>query len=288
MMKHIFLSPHLDDAVGSCGGLIAKLIYQREKVLVLSIYTKNPDLRKIPKKYHKFANYDERKEEDKKAMNKLSADFKWLDLTERTYRVPIPKRLTEVFKIDLSADLAQFPNIAKIQDEISKAIDESPNSIVYAPLGIGNHFDHVEVFLAALMYMVDYALYDNFRFYVDFYGMVNTKIRKKHYLGKKIIRKGLKKPEKSSLKFLMITTIMNSMISGSSIEKLLETKYKSLSWELEPISIHGYEKLKFSALECYESQIKLFGIKHARKAIETFHRNWDNSELYLKAKPTHI
>ncbi len=287
-MKHIFLSPHLDDAVGSCGGLIAKLIYQREKVLVLSLYTKNLDLSKLPQKYHKFANYEERKMEDKKAMDRLSADYRWLDLPERAYRDPIPKKPTGVFKINLSAGLAQFPNIKRIQEEISKAIDESPNSIIYAPLGVGNHFDHVELFIASLMYMVDYALYDQFRFYVDFYGMISTKIRKKHYIGKKLIRKGLKKPEKSSLKFLMLTSVMNTMISGSSIEKLLETKYRSLNWELEPISIHGYENLKFTAMEYYESQIKLFGKEQARKVVETYHKNWDNSELYLKAKPTHI
>jgi LmbE family N-acetylglucosaminyl deacetylase len=32
-MQHIFLSPHLDDAVASCGGTIAKLVYQREEVM---------------------------------------------------------------------------------------------------------------------------------------------------------------------------------------------------------------------------------------------------------------
>lgn len=288
VMKHIFLSPHLDDAVASCGGLIGKLIYQREKVLVLTVFTKDIDLNKVPQKFHKFARYKERKEEDKKAMNKLSADYKWLDITERAYREPIPKRPTGVFKINLSAGLSHFPNIARIQEEISRAIDESPNSIVYSPLGIGNHFDHVEVFIASLMYMVDYALYDQFRFYVDFYGMASTKIRKKHYLGKKLIRKGFKKPEKSSLRFFIITSVINSMISGSSIERLFETRYKSLNWELEPISIHGYENLKFSAFECYESQIKLLGRKQARKATETYHQNWDNCELYLKAKPTHI
>ncbi|MHA1223109.1 MAG: hypothetical protein ACTSP3_07610 [Candidatus Heimdallarchaeaceae archaeon] len=33
-MWHIFLSPHFDDVVASCGGLIAKLIYEQEEVLV--------------------------------------------------------------------------------------------------------------------------------------------------------------------------------------------------------------------------------------------------------------
>ncbi|MHA1217998.1 MAG: hypothetical protein ACTSO5_04845 [Candidatus Heimdallarchaeaceae archaeon] len=54
-MQHIFLSPHLDDAVASCGGTIAKLVYEREDVLVLTVYTRKPDLKSIPKKFHKYA-----------------------------------------------------------------------------------------------------------------------------------------------------------------------------------------------------------------------------------------
>ncbi len=50
-MRHFFLSPHLDYAVASCGGLIAKLVYQRDEVSVISIYTKNPDLTMLSEKY---------------------------------------------------------------------------------------------------------------------------------------------------------------------------------------------------------------------------------------------
>ncbi|MHA1303522.1 MAG: PIG-L deacetylase family protein [Candidatus Heimdallarchaeaceae archaeon] len=53
-MDHIFLSPHLDDAVASCGGLIAKLVEQGNKVIVATFFTKSPDLSKIPSKFHKL------------------------------------------------------------------------------------------------------------------------------------------------------------------------------------------------------------------------------------------
>ena len=283
-MQHIFLSPHLDDAVVSCGGTIAKLVYQREDVLVVSVFTKNPDIKKIPKKFHKFAIYDQRKKEDQKALNRLSVDYKWLDVEERAYRVPLLKKPTDIFKINLSGGLEQFSNINKIQAEIDKLIEKYPKAKFYAPLAIGNHYDHVEVFLASLMYMVDYAIFEKFQYYIDFYGMISTRIRNKHYLGKKLITLGTKKPETSSFKLFMISTIMNSMISGHTIESLLPSKYLDIEWMLKTNSIRGYEKLKLSALESYESQLKLFGQRTIRKFFKRYHNNWDNSELFLQAK----
>ncbi|MHA2309022.1 MAG: PIG-L deacetylase family protein, partial [Candidatus Heimdallarchaeaceae archaeon] len=197
-MQHIFLSPHLDDAVASCGGTIAKLVYEREDVLVITVYTREPNFKSLPKKFHKFANYDLRKQEDKKALDRLSVDYKWLDIEERAYRTPLLKKPTDVFKIDLSRGLKQFLNISEIKSVLDKLIEKYPKFKIYTPLGIGNHFDHVEVFFASLMYMVDNALYDNFLFYIDSYGMFNTKILRKHYLGKKIPQLGSKKPEESS------------------------------------------------------------------------------------------
>ena len=119
-MQHVFLGAHLDDAVCSCGGTIAKLIYEREEVLVITVYTRGPDIKHLPKKFHKFANYDLRKKEDQTAMDKLSADYKWLDIEERAYRTPLLKRPTGVFKIDLSLGSKQFPNISEIQSELDK------------------------------------------------------------------------------------------------------------------------------------------------------------------------
>ena len=283
-MQHIFLSPHLDDAVVSCGGTIAKLVYKREDALVITVYTRGPDIKSLPKKFHKFADYDLRKKEDQVALDKLSADYKWLDIEERAYRTPLLKRPTEVFKIDLSKGLNQFLNIKEIQSKLDKIFEVNPKAKIYAPLGVGNHFDHVEVFLASLMYMVDNALFESFLFYLDSYGMFSTKMRRKHYLGNRLVSMGTKKPENSSFKLFMITSVMNSMISGHTLESLLPSKYLDIEWVLKTNSIRGYEKLKLSALEMYESQIKLFGHRTIRKFFERYHNNWDNSELFLQVK----
>ena len=281
-MQHIFLSPHLDDAVASCGGTIARKVYEREDVLVVTVYTKNQNLSKIPNKFHKFAIYDIRKEEDKKALDKLSANYLWMDLVERAYSLPLPKRPTDVFKINLLKGIEQFKNIHIISKEIDKLLEKYPKAHIYSPLGIGNHYDHVEVFLSSLMYMVDYSLFEKFHFYLDFYGVISTKMRKKHYLGKTITNQGFKKPENSSFRFFMMTNVINSMIKGNNFESLLKPRYLDLDWKLETLSIKGYENLKLKALEQYESQVKLFGYKQTEKVLDTFHRNWNSSELYLR------
>lgn len=282
-MQHVFVGAHLDDVVCSCGGTIAKLVYNREDVLVITVYTREPNLDTLPKKFHKFANYDLRKKEDKAALDKLSADYKWMDIEERAYRTPILKRPTDVFKIDLSKGLKQFLNIKELQNEIDGIFEKVPNAKIYVPLGIGNHFDHVELFLTSLMYMVDNALFDNFLFYLDSYGMFSTRMRKKHYLGKLIISRG-KSPDTSSLRWFMMTTVINSMISGNKIETLLPSKYLDLEWEIVTNSIKGYEKLKRSSLDCYQSQVKLFGKKALDKFFRRFYQNWDNSEIYMHSK----
>ena len=282
-MQHIFLSPHLDDVVGCCGGTIAKLVYERQDVVVITAYTHCQDINAISRKFRKFADYEIRKKEDKVAMNKLSADYKWLDIEERAYRTPLLKKPNDVFKIDLSRGLKQFINIQELHNELDKIFGKNPKTKIYAPLGVGNHFDHVELFLASLIYMVDNALYDNFLFYLDMYGMVSTKIRSKHYLGKKFIPRG-KKPEFSSLRSFLITTGMNIMMSGSSIEQLLSSKYLDIEWEIETVSIKGYEKLKINALESYKSQLAIFGRKTMIKFFRRHHANWESKELYLKVK----
>jgi len=45
---HIFLSPHLDDAVFSCGGAIAALTKAGERVVVVTVTAASPDLRRLP------------------------------------------------------------------------------------------------------------------------------------------------------------------------------------------------------------------------------------------------
>jgi len=166
----------------------------------------------------------------------------------------------------------------------TEIFEKNPKSKIYTHLGVGNHFDHVEIFLASLMYMVDNALFDSFIFYLDSYGMVSTRIRKKHYLGKQIISLGSKKPDSSTFKWFIITSVINSTISGNEIEKLIPSKYLDLDWEFVANSIKGYEKTKFSALMCYESQMKLFGEKHLAKFFNRHHENWNSSELFLKVK----
>ena len=81
-----------------------------------------------------------------------------------------------------------------------------------------------------------------------------------------------------------MTRVISSMISGNSIVKLLPSRYLDLEWELITQSIKGYEKIKFSALMTYESQMKILGERTLEKFFRRHHKNWESSELFLKAK----
>ena len=52
--------------------------------------------------------------------------------------------------------------------------------------------------------------------------------------------------------------------------------------------IKGYENIKLTALDCYESQVELFGKKQVKKLILQYHKNWSDSLVYFTAEPSLI
>lgn len=108
----IFISPHLDDAILSCGGLIAKFSKEKKKILIVTVFTEG-----INKK---------RKNEDNEVCKALNVDYIHLGLTDVINR-----------KNDLSWE--------KIKDKLIKRIEIQKNGVLYFPLGIGGHMDHLLV-----------------------------------------------------------------------------------------------------------------------------------------------
>lgn len=92
--KYIFLSPHLDDAIFSCGDYISKLTSEGEIVLVITIFSGYPlsqQLQPSAKQFHKLCNLgkypiEERKKEDRLACERLQCDFRHLSYYECLYR----------------------------------------------------------------------------------------------------------------------------------------------------------------------------------------------------------
>lgn len=147
---HLFLSPHFDDAVLSCGGTIHQLAARGEVVQVRTVFGQNPDrppqtpiLREL---HTRWSSGDSpvavRIAEDEAAVTSLGA---------------IPQRMSVwsdcVYRVDrqgqplYSSEGALF-GLVHPDDDAGKLIPTivlSPREsihILYAPLGVGHHVDH--------------------------------------------------------------------------------------------------------------------------------------------------
>ena len=156
-MKWIFLSPHLDDVVFSCGGFIWDLTTQDDFVEIWTICAADPPAEGISDfaaSLHKdwgLTNnpYQVRREEDQVACQILGAKTRYLDFLDGIYRYSSPGD----FYYDSEAaifgglDERELTLIDHLVEELETEI--SPDVRVVAPLGIGNHVDHELVRKAA-------------------------------------------------------------------------------------------------------------------------------------------
>jgi hypothetical protein len=148
-MKAIFLSPHFDDAVFSCGGLIARLS-QVCPTEVWTIFAGKPLIPRsssLSRWLHLACNAPNaaslnaaRKNEDLNAMKLLKSSSKHFRFLDCVYRIdwlfrPLYKQtcLTALHPTD-----EQF--IQTLKNVFQRLID--PSDILFTPLGIGNHVDH--------------------------------------------------------------------------------------------------------------------------------------------------
>jgi LmbE family N-acetylglucosaminyl deacetylase len=169
---HLVLSPHLDDAALSCGGLIARRAALGEPVLVVNVCSGSPPPGGPFSPFAAFQHTrwelpaDEavalRRAEDGSALGILGADRLQLGLLDAIYRMP------EAYVDDatLFGPVAEADSLATVVlPALEALVAHFPDAVVYAPLGVGNHVDHQATFQVAA------ALADagaNIRFYEDF------------------------------------------------------------------------------------------------------------------------
>ncbi len=153
MPTALFLSPHLDDAVFSCGGVMAILADQGWCTVLATAFTRSV----VPASGFALAcQLDKglapevdymalRREEDRVAAGLLGVtELRWLDLLEAPHR-------------GYESAAALFGAIHP-GDTVATALDaafaalahEFEPGVVLAPQGLGNHVDHQQVIHAAL------------------------------------------------------------------------------------------------------------------------------------------
>jgi LmbE family N-acetylglucosaminyl deacetylase len=148
-MAHIFVSPHMDDAVFSCGGLIYQLVQAGESVTVFSVMAGSvpsdvPISPFIEEHFRRWKLWPDpvpgRKAEDTRAIQSLGAHVRFGDFPDVLYR-------TDGHGASLCPDLSAMFGEIDPRDPVLAQLDEmtgwlDPMATIYAPFGAGHHVDH--------------------------------------------------------------------------------------------------------------------------------------------------
>lgn len=169
-IRCLFISPHLDDAILSCGGLIFYLNERKVPVTIMNVFsegaTKPYTLSARVHLYltnHKSAKdlYRERRKEDKFVLGKLGLKSINLGFIEALYRkrkvgrvrLILGRILPEIIHVYrtyhfgiLSGDISKEKLLEeKISGKLRTQIGGHKNTLIFCPLGLGVHVDHILV-----------------------------------------------------------------------------------------------------------------------------------------------
>ncbi|MFX0145923.1 MAG: PIG-L deacetylase family protein [Candidatus Hodarchaeota archaeon] len=150
MASHLYLSPHLDDVVISCGGLIAQQAATGELVSVLTICAGDPPpgslspfVLELPERWGGSSSpIGVRRAEDRVACGRLDAVVVHLDIPDAIYRRDPEGELLYPSESEIIG-----PVHMKEQDLIQHLADLlkeqcPPEFRIYSPIGMGGHVDH--------------------------------------------------------------------------------------------------------------------------------------------------
>lgn len=151
MTLRVYVSAHLDDAVFSCGGLIAQQAAAGDEVRVVTICAGDPPVGELtPYAYELHRRWGGagspmglRRAEDHVACGRLGASVVHLSLPDGMYRraqdgEALYPNVEALFRILLPADAGQVDEAATV---LARALPADAE--LYAPLAIGGHVDHV-------------------------------------------------------------------------------------------------------------------------------------------------
>jgi LmbE family N-acetylglucosaminyl deacetylase len=153
--EHVYLSPHLDDAVLSCGGTIAAHAESGARTLVVTLCTAVPRAEQFGPLAEEFRGdwnlsqeqaVTARLHEDREAMERVGSDSLWAGLLDSIYRLPHGYDTRE--KLFGTPDPAD-PLYAQLREFLPALRERVPGALFYAPLGVGYHVDHQITFQVA-------------------------------------------------------------------------------------------------------------------------------------------
>jgi len=161
-----FISPHLDDAILSAGGLIFYLVHKKVEVILITVFTKPSSLPETShaKRYIRqcgfsdsFKFFQVRVKEDDEICNCLGIKKIHLDFIDAAWRKKTEANLnwfTNLFPEIVHLyplRLCKYLGIVNKQDKKMmkriqrkiKSVITSSDPIIFCPVGRGNHVDHI-------------------------------------------------------------------------------------------------------------------------------------------------
>ncbi len=151
-MNILVLSPHADDAILSCGDHIMKWIKKSTDITVCTIFTnfKTPVISKDAKLFLNHSGFTNinlfkkaRDAEDKNALRYMGVNYTSPHLTDGAFRVIKNKLVYESFDKLLSGKISRLDKVTIKKLSYFLQVTKTNYDLIIAPLGIGNHADHL-------------------------------------------------------------------------------------------------------------------------------------------------
>jgi LmbE family N-acetylglucosaminyl deacetylase len=166
-VRHVYLSPHMDDAVLSCGASIHRQVAAGEPVLVLTFFAgeagADRPLAPFALVQHGYWGNPPRpmalrRAEDTAALTLLGAEARHLDYLDAVYRVDSHGQWLYTDLNSLLGDVhPEDPLLAegggRLADRLLKLVPIDAQTMLYAPLGVGRHVDHQLVHTTACAFL---------------------------------------------------------------------------------------------------------------------------------------
>jgi len=180
-MKILILSPHADDAAFSCGDHIIQWRKQLINITVCTVFSKfwTTKISKDVRWYLNNSGFSDvrsfekaRNKEDESALKYLNVDYLSPNLTDGAFRTKNKQLIYQTFDELFSGKIADNDNITINKISYFLLSIKKNFDFIIAPLGIGNHADHLITSLCARKNVSTHKL----GFYIDvpYYFKINN------------------------------------------------------------------------------------------------------------------
>jgi len=158
MLFHaLFISPHLDDAVLSAGGEVARLTHDGKSACIVTVFTRAAA--PVTRDAHGFIEesneenaellFSKRRLEDRKAAGVLGAHHVHMGFIDALFRTlpnksePLYPAYKQVFSGNISLNDRLLCEQIRVGLQKIKNRQTDKRVRIYAPLGVGGHVDHI-------------------------------------------------------------------------------------------------------------------------------------------------